>query len=352
MKKKILFILTFLLAFMPMLVGAKVTEFGDNVNLTESYDSSKFVFGSDVNFSGDIDGIGVLFGNTMIVNGKASYGVYFGNSLTIGGEVEKDLFIFGNFITISESAIIPRDAYVFGSNVVLKTDIGRDLYIFGETIDLRGVTISGKVNATADNILLDQSTTIVGSLTYNEDATLSGVDKATIGELIEVESTETVIDTATVIKTWIYNALTNLVCLLVILLVFPKIKKVLNEYKVESGNTLLSIGLGFGALIIVPIVAIAALLCEVTIPLSLIVLALYFISMYVGWLYASYIIGKKIWSLLKKQENMFVEGIIGVIVVELAVIIPYFGGIIEFLVFIFGIGLFLYQFKNISFLNK
>lgn len=352
MKKRSLFVVALFLLLMPFAVRAEVMEVGDKVNVTGEHDSSKMIFGNDVTVSAEIDGIAEVFGNTVNTNGKVSYGIYFGNQVNVGDEVEKDAILFGNIIKVNSNAVLSRDVSIFANVLELKTDIGRDAMIVAEKVDLRGVSVGGNLYVTASEIVLDEETNILGTFSYYEDAKVVGLDKASIHETVTLVNTGHEYSTSYLVKKWFKNLAMNVVSLLVILLVFPKIKKTMDEYNFEAGKIIFTGAIGFLSLILVPVVALIALICEYTLPLSIILLALYFMAMYVGWVYASYVIGKKVWSLSKQKENVFIEGILGLFITELVVLIPKVGGLIGFLLFIFGMGLFLYQFKKISFLGK
>lgn len=351
MKKKILFILMLLVAFIPV-VSAKVVEADDKLKLTGEYDSTKVIFGNDVNIDADIDGIGMMFGNSLTTMSNVEYGVYFGNQIHIGDEVEKDLFVFGNLVTINGDAVITRDGFIFANTLTLQTNVGRDIHIYASKVNLSGVTILGNATIYAEEIVFDETTNVMGTLKYYDDTKLIGMNKGNMGNLETVEHKEAVVTTSELVKKWFINLGMNVITLFVILLVFPKIKGTLNDFTVGADKVILTGAIGLFALVLVPIVSFFALICEFTMPLSLILLALYFMAMYVGWLYASYVIGRKVWSLCKQKENMFIEGILGLFVTELLALIPSLGGVLAFLLFVFGIGLFLYQFKKISFMEK
>ncbi len=350
--KKRTFLLTILMLLLPVFVQAKVIEADNNLSLTGEHDSTKVMFGNIINSNAEIDGISVFFGNSVTSNGKETYGVFFGNELNINDEIEKDILIFGNTVIVNKSAVLSRDVFITANNLILNADIGRDIFIYGSKVDLRGSSIKGNAHIYAEEILSDNETYIDGTLTYYEDTKLIGLDLANVGNAEKVSRETEKVSVKNFIKNWLINLATNIVCLFIIILIFPKLKEVLNSYEVEGGKVILTAVIGFGVLIFVPVISLVALLCEVTIPLSLILLGLYFIAMYIGWLYASYVIGRKIWSLSKQKENVFLSSIVGLIITELVILIPYIGETIRFLIFILGIGLFLYQFKQVSFLKK
>lgn len=350
MRKKILFILTVILSFLPFLVSAEVVEVDNNLNLTGEHNESKIVFGNDVTSTATIDGFAFMYGNNITEKGIVEYGGYFGNQINISGEVKKDLMIGGNLITINKEAIIPRDVFIFGNNVTIKTNIGRNLFASASTINLSGVTVNGDAKLFAETIIFDENTVITGELTYSETSTLKGYIKDNFTNVnILAGSTE---NKSNKIKDWFVGLITNMICLIVILLLFPKLKEKLSNYKLEGKNIALTSLKGFLTLCAVPIIAIILLLVRFLIPLSLILLVLYFVSFYIGWLSMSYIIGIKIRKYSKQKENMFMESVVGIFLTEVAAIIPYIGGFIGFICFIFGIGIILEQLVSISFVNN
>ena len=348
--KKIIYML--LLLLVPFMVSAKVTEADDNINYNGTHDSSSFLFGNTINNNGEIDGIAVIAGNSINAKGKVSFGVYAGNTINISDEIEKDLFVAGNAITITRDAKLPRDVYVAGNNIVILTDVGRDLYAGGEVVDIRGITIHGDATIDADKVLMDDKTVIEGKLSYYENTKIDNLKTATIKEVKELKR---MIDEQTKptffnrVKWEAIKGLTGYVSLLILFLVFPKLRAAFDKNKDGAKEIALSILAGLIVLIVVPILSIIVMIPVITIPVSLLTLLLYGFAIYFALLLTAYFIGKCIYNKATEKNNLFLELLIGIVIVRLVRLIPYVGGIITALCLFYGLGKIYQLFKATAF---
>ena len=353
MKKlnKLLFALVLLLLPFMVLAGParKVVEADESVKTEGSYDSSRFMFGNNVSNNSRIDGIGFLAGNSINSRGTVTYGVYAGNVITISDEIEKDLFAAGNEITITEDAVVPRDAYIAGNSVTIYTEIGRDLYVGAETVDLRGVTVKGDVYISASKIKLDENTAIAGTFTYEEDSKVDGLKDAQIDEtkVVKVDKVEfkKAEKKSEIISTLIGVAVA-FVTMLVIFLLFPKFRKAIEKTDDDLGTVALSALGGLALTICIPVLAVIAMLSVVLIPISLMVLAGYIASLYLASLVTYYLVGHALYGKISKKPLWVLELLIGIVLFKALSFIPVAGGIITFLCFLYGMGKLFSLLKN------
>ena len=345
MKKINKIFLALVLLLLPLMVSAKpvgkVVEADESVKTEGTYESSRFMFGNNVSNNSRIDGIGFLAGNSINSRGTVSYGVYAGNVITISDEIEKDLFAAGNEITITEDAIVPRDAYVAGNSVTIYTEIGRDLYVAADTVDLRGVAIKGDVYISAAKIKMDENTSIAGTFTYEEETKVEGLDKAEVDKAktykvdrVEFKQAEK--------KSKIISTLTGMavafVTMLVIFLLFPKFRKAIEKTEDDLGTIALTSLGGLALTICIPVLAVIAMLTVVLIPVSLMVLAGYFATLYLASLVTYYLVGHILYSKISEKPIWPVELLIGIVLFKVLSFIPVAGGIIVFLCFVYGMG--------------
>lgn len=337
--KKYIYLL--LLLLVPFMVSAKVLEADNNINFTEKRNSSSFLFGNTISNTGEIDGISVIAGNSINAQGKVSYGAYAGNIINVSDEVENDLFVAGNAITITKEAKITRDAYIAGSNIVILTDVGRDLYAGGETVDIRGITIHGDAIIDADKVLMDDKTIIEGKLSYYENTTIENLKIASIKEVKELKRIieETNKPTFANKAKWEgIKALTGYVSILVLFLVFPKLRVAFDKTKDGAKEIALSAITGLITLVATPIIAIIIMFPVITIPIGLLLLILYAFAIYYASLITSYLIGKYLYSKATDKENLFISLLIGIIIIRLISLIPIVGGIIKVICLLYGLG--------------
>ena len=126
--------------------------------------------------------------------------------------------------------------------------------------------------------------------------------------------------------------------MLVIFLVFTKLRNKVQEDEIEFAEAVKNIVMGLAFLIIVPVVSVILMITGIFLPISLILLALYFIVIYLSVGFGSYSIGKAIWKLTKKDSIWYAELAIGIILVYVVELIPYIGGLVYILVLFYGVG--------------
>ena len=344
MKKKILGLLLILclsLVTFTDVYALKVTEAGANVNPKGSYDSTRLVAGNTVDDQSTVDGISFVAGNQVIFGGNSTYGLYAGNSLSVKGTINRDLFIAGNSINLYSESSIGRDAYIAGNIIKISGTIGRNLNVGGTSIDLSGAQIAGNVYVASEVVVLDENTVIGGKLTYDEDASITGLDKATVGnvEVIKIAKEVITINPIDYVYSFVLGAAGAFIVMLVLFYIMPKFKTGLDKTKFDSATMFKTLVIGLAILFFVPIAAIFALFTGFLTPLALIVLAIFLISIYVAYLVSYYIVGNLITTKLLKKDSVYLSLTIGIIVVKLAILIPVVGGFIALISLLYGLGL-------------
>lgn len=326
--------------FMPFTVNAKVVEAADNVTIKEEANSSKFAVANEIKNTAKIDGIFIATGNSIANEGNISYGAIAGNDISVEGTVEKDLFIAGNSVNLKKDAIITRDVFIAANIVNIDTNIGHNIRIAAANVDLSDVTINGSATIYADKITFNENTKINGSLTYYKDTSVEGLNEKNVGK-INVKEVKTP-SKKEQIKATVLDSLTTIasrfISLLLILIIFAKIPKKLNEEKISVETVGYSLLKGFGTLIIVPFIALVFIFSSIFTPLSLILLALYVVALYLSNLVTSYIVGSSILKVLKKKPNLYLEALIGVALIEILGYIPIIGALIAIASVLFGLG--------------
>ncbi len=346
MKKNIFkkfFVLFVSLVFLSNLNAKSIAIANETVEQVGEYESVRFIAGNNVTNKAYVDGLSFVAGNNVNAEGKVSYGFYAGNMITISETVEKDAFIAGNVITIEKEANIGRDLYVAGSNIKIKSDIRGDLRAGAETIYLENVTIEGDAYLEAENIVFDENTKINGTLRYPEDITIKGLVESNMGNIertsaIKIEA-EAKINFATRLMALLTSIIGGIILLIVLFFIAPFIRTKLDKEKLDANNIFANLGKGFLVLIVTPVVLVMSLFTVVLIPMALIFLAIYIISIYTSALVASYVIGKQILKDCFKSNNQYLSIILGVVLTRVICLIPVFGGLIAFLLMLYGLGI-------------
>ena len=75
-------------------------------------------------------------------------------------------------------------------------------------------------------------------------------------------------------------------------------------------------------------------------------IALYIAAIYLSYAYMGYYIGKKLWLSKNKEENVLLEGLIGITILYLVSLIPVVGAPITFIAYLTGLGIIIFKFKK------
>lgn len=339
--KKIIFILMIILLSSQTVFAAEIAKAGDMVVQEGDYDSLRIVAGNKVIDKSNVDGVSIVAGNEITLEGSTPYGLYAGNTILVKEKIAKDIFVAGNDITLTSEATIGRDAYLAGNNIKIETNIPRDLRLGSMTADLRGITIGGDAYVASENIILDENTVITGKLTYPEEAKVTGIDLAKVGEVKITKTKKLVIEHS--LKEKIINFMTSyfaaLVTMLVLFYLFPKTKDKIDKLELKVEVMAKITGIGVLVLIITPIIAAIAVFTGVLTPISLITIAIYITALYLSSLLVSYIIGNQIVLKLFKKENKYLSLAIGILIVKLIKLIPIVGPICKAIILLYGLGI-------------
>ena len=348
MKKKILCLFCGLLAMTILTTNVYARELAiadDTVNEEGEYDSVRLVAGNQIVSKAQVNGLSLIAGNEVSIDGTYEYGFYAGNSITVNGTIEKDAFIAGNSILIGDNAKIGRDLFVAGNSIKIATNIERDIHIGTNKIDLRGISIGGDAFIDAEEIIMDEDTVITGKLSYLEDAKVSGLDKGKIGsiETRKIEEVTIKVNFMSTVYEFIVSILASYVVMAVLFYIIPSSKTKLDnlELKFESIAKITAIGLAI--LFVVPMVCLIAVFTGILTPIALITLCIYAIAIYLGTLLTSYVVGNVINKKLFNNDNKYLSLMVGIIIVRLAILIPMLGFWIGAIALLYGLGL-IYKF--------
>ena len=320
----------------------EIVKAGDNVIQEGDYDSTRLVAGYKVTNKATVDGISFIAADEVVLEGKSVYGFYAGNTLSVKENVEKDLFIAGNGINILDDAHIGRDAYIAGNAIRISGVIERNLNVGGTSVNLSGARISGDAYIAADIIVLDEKTVINGKLTYDEDAGISGLDKATVGSVkVKKISKEAAITYNPMqhIYNFIISAIAAFIVMMVLFYIIPRSKEKLDELKFDGNTLFITLVIGLAVLFFTPIIAIIGLFTGFLTPLALILLGVYATSIYLAYLLSYYVIGNLITTKLIKKDNIYLALAIGIVLTKLVMYIPMIGGFVSLICLLYGLGL-------------
>lgn len=331
-----------MLAILMMIVNVNAESIfavdGENLTDTGVYDQTRIRFGQEVTSDAEIDGINFTFGQNITTNGKSSYMFNFANHITLNETVDKDAFIFANYINIGSDAILKRDVYLFANDVKVNANIKRNARIFAESVDLSGIVING--NATIDASKIDLTNTIIkGQLKYPEEAEVTGLTSETAGSTSKTFKTETKDeeDSGYSISGFITKVLGMFLMVVITFALIPKIKNGLD--KIELERSVASAWKGLILCVCAPLPLFILMCTMVLTRLSILSFMLYIILLFIAVPFGTYVLGKNVFKKLNIKIDDYAGLIISLVVINILFYFPVVGGLLRFFVVCYFLGI-------------
>ena len=320
--------------------GAKYVEIEGVVN------ADVFVGAQTFRLEGEVEDDAIAACKEVEIRGKVGDMVVgFGERIVIEGEVEGDVLAWGGYVRITKTAVIKGDVYVGA----------------GE-FSLEGGKVLGDINGGAGEVVLDgevsgrvELETGKASFRENYSAALGTyltmdseniIGKEYAGDDFYIEIEEKSKFFSRVFFVWSFMAM--LVVGILMVSVFKNFSRDIITHARE--NVLKKLGIGFAALILVPVVAIILMVLIVTIPVGLILFGAYFLVFYLSTIFSSLYVGDYLFNLIRKNGrpfNIYLILLVGLIITFLICEIPFVGWLFGLVIICFGMGNFLLYMRKL-----
>ncbi|MCZ6692048.1 MAG: zf-HC2 domain-containing protein [Planctomycetota bacterium] len=341
------------LAF-PSSASATETRSGQRVLVAadEIIDDTLVLTGDEIQMSGDVLGDLFVFGRTVKLDGTVrgnlyafaedvySQGVVEGNvhlfvqKAVLEGE-QKSVFFLGRLLTLGESGRVSGDLTMMGQNCRIAGEVARDVWAACGNVVLSG-KVGRNTKAHAGEIHLLSDARLEGDLIAElpKPDGLHIEPGATIGGKKVISVAED-----TVWAGYVVDAILLAGALLVGVLIFAFFPVLYSRPPGSPNSILRTTGIGFLVLIAAPISALILAVTIVGLPLFAIIFVAYLIGIYLSMIIVAAAIGQAILKSDRGQGLRFALGLgLGLLIIRLAVGIPFAGAWIGFLVLLLGLG--------------
>lgn len=309
-------------------VTGDLIAFAQSIEIVGSVHGDVISFGRTIEVDGRIGGGLAGFGQTIRIEDSIGQSVYgFAQSLRSGRDatIEGDLFAFGEEISVGGS--VGRNVTVFGNTLAITGDVVRDVKFAGRLATMRpSASIGGNLDVglpAERNLEVDSAATIAGE---------------TIVEVPEPGQEE---DEGGLLSAWsiAWTALwlvTAFLSGLLLLWALPALRRVPLD---NLNGILTSAGLGFVLVTATPILAVVLAVTLIGLPAGLVIAAVWALSLYVSKIVVAHFLGN---ALLRPKQHdvrsMLLPLLAGLVLVLIAVSLPYVGWVINLLLVIIGLG--------------
>jgi len=319
---------------------------GRSVEISGTVNGDVYAFGGQVLVDGKVNGDLITAGGTVRVSGEVTQDLRAGGGqVTISGKIGRNITVGGGNVEIIEGATIAGSAVIGGGNVSLAAPIGSNVKIGAGNLTISN-KINGDLDAAVSSIRLTSKSEIVGNLTYwsNNQASIDKEAKVigTVTKKAPPKAPET--NAGRVVRGVAgFNIFSSLVGLVSSFIIGLLLISLFPKYTEAAVNTLrkrpwVSLGFGFLALILTPIIFVVLLITVLGIPLAFNLLGFYLITIYLTRLFTILWAGRAIFERTGNKTHEIWALIIGLVIYYLLGLVPIVGGIVTFLVVISGLG--------------
>jgi len=303
--------------------------------------------GSMITVNGLVNGSVMAAGRTININGDIDHAVRaVGETININGDVSGDVIVGCSEVNIASTARIGGDL-LFGAGIArIDGPIEGDIKGNGSEVTISN-RVDGNVELKVESLTILSTANIAGDLNYTseEEADIQSgaqIAGATTHKLPEVKKDWTKVFPFVLffgVLGKVLGFLMALVAGLVIILLAPRrLTSITEAIGSKPGPSA-----GWGALIlfVTPIAAIIVCLTIIGIPVGLIALVLYGIAIYLAQIPVGLFIGRWIIGRFRRVEGkaiMVGALAVGLVILKLLTLIPYFGFLVGLAVVLFGLG--------------
>ena len=239
-------------------------------------------------------------------------------------------------IVITGPVVVDRgdttgDVIVIDGDVLVRGTVKGDLVVINGEVTLRG-SVTGDVIAGKDKVIVGDRGRIGGDLRYGDKKPEGATSDKVKGDVkrFDIESIAAPAGAGIVLGLWLAVTVSIFLLGLVLLLLFPRAADAVT--RVGAGKSLL---VGLLLFILLPILALVALVTIIGLPLGLVLLLAFVVLLAIGYVSAAWLLGRRI---LKPPKARILAFLVGLVLLRLLALIPFVGGLISFLATLLGLG--------------
>lgn len=274
-------------------------------------------------YKGNVNGIA---GAETVLSGTAERNVRItGKVVRIEGEIEGNLTILADTVTISNTATIEGTVRLIADKAILEGSIGGDLHVTAGTLLTLDGTIAGNTLIKARETLIADGLRITGDFTYQTDQILI-IDSAQVGGTIFKEDANPAVSPFSIAQLksrglWLFAAFISGA---LYLLLFPG-QAAHATHLIYSAPLKCSL-IGFLASGVLPIIGVFCLTSLVGLPTGLFMLGLWGAWIYLSQIITACLIGMLLLKLSGAEAGrLLLSSAIGLLLLSLIGLIPKLG---------------------------
>ena len=326
---------------------------GNSITLSGTVNGDAYLAGGNILVDGTINGSLLAFGGTINVTGNVTEGIrVIAGQLIVSGQVGGNMTVVGGTANLTSGANINGSLVALAGSVSVFAPLGRGISAGVGQMTIAS-TVGGNIFAYVGQLILTPNARVAGNLTYwsdmqaqiQEGAQVIGTTTRNVPPAREPrEPVDRARIQAALTRAAFIVRLVDFVSALVIGLLLIYVSPFFTQRTVETirKEPWKSLGVGLLALIVTPIIVFILMALIVGIPLALVLLAIYLISLYISRIFVVLLVGELI---LKNVARAWAL-VLGLVLYEVITLIPFLGPLVVFFVFLFGLGAILLAGRN------
>lgn len=307
---------------------------GDVITISGTVEGNVLAFGRRIEITGTVGGNVITAAQNVTISGKVGGTVLGAGSIfTLSGEVARNFMGAGGNMVLTRTSRVGGNVATAAAESLMEGEIHRDLSSAAGMLELRGS--ARNVYFTGEKASLTSSSRVGGDFTAHVDKEGNvSIDPAAMiagSRRIEVRPERPSKYHSAGYYFW---QIVRVIAAFITGLVVFRLAPWLAPTRVASGTDWLKAGgLGFIALVSVPIAAILAACTVIGLPIALSSLVLWLAGMYMAKIIVAEFVGR---TLFKKSSAMSL--LVGLALVIVVVDLPVLGGLMGFVFYLLGLG--------------
>ena len=315
---------------------------GDVVTVDGTVTGNLFAAGHRVILRGKVKGDLIALAERVEIEGTVEGNVFAGgNTVLVRGSVGRSVHGAGDTVRIDPSGHVDGDTLGFAETIDLDGRVGRDLVAYAGTTNVRG-DVGRNASVRTRHLHLEAPARIGGNLVarVRNAAAVQVDDGATVSGKTETRLLPKEKSRYARVGFYVWKLIWLAAAFLVGLALHALLPALFPARLPESVALLRAAGLGFVALVVVPVAACLLMLTLIGLPAGLLVLGLWLAGLYVAQIMVATLVGR---GFLQRADAppvaMAPVLLVGLVCVAVSVNLPFVGGLLRFVVLVLGLGL-------------
>ena len=322
---------------------------GNIVSIDANVQKSLHAGGNTVTVNGNVESNLCAGAGTLVVNGDVGGSMHGGGgTVVIQSKITDDLFIGGGNVSITKSASIGGDLVMGAGTANIEAPIAGDVYLSGGEVFINSEIKGNVIIKSVENLKLGSNAIIGGDLKYNSPKEAKISESASILGAIDYNVSKNYEGTKDNMATIIFaiisiGILIKIVSAIVVGLILVYLFKRYTQNTVNEslGKFWPSLGVGFAALFLTPIIIVLLLFSVIGIWLAILIALIYVLLLTIAATLAPIIFGSWLIKIIKKEKSYKIGWpavVTGVIILMLVKIIPVVGWLTALVFMLISLG--------------